>query len=212
MKTEAAVTPQITPQRAFFRDIFVNLLVGTALLFVSSSPIQIFNNVSAWLDWLKLKELLAYSRVPPEYISVASVNINIAATILFLLVLIVGLLRLFGWFGYIAGRGHTERLIKALVQKSKAEYPPYEIEEPDDNNLFIVLHVGEYELEQLEIKINGKDITIYGTGPKSFTRTFILADWLVIKRATLAGGVLRIQGSRQVPGDAIINIPIQLTV
>ncbi len=104
-----------------------------------------------------------------------------------------------------------ERALESAARLQSDGYPPYNIErslvpEKGAEHLRIVLAVAGFTRDLLEVRREGQQLTIKGKKAESrqdnllhkgialrqFQRTFILADHLEIKGATLRDGLLTI--------------------
>ena len=73
--------------------------------------------------------------------------------------------------------------------------------------MFLKLFVAGYEKEVLSLVVKaekaetqeGKDVLYRGIASRSFERRFQLADYVVVKGATLENGLLHVDLERQVP-------------
>jgi molecular chaperone IbpA len=102
----------------------------------------------------------------------------------------------------------------AMRSDGDRNYPPYDIEKTADDAYRISLAVAGFRPEDLELtaepnllvvagrRDDGQDARNYlhrGIAARSFERRFELADYVVVKEAQLADGVLSIDLAREVP-------------
>lgn len=104
------------------------------------------------------------------------------------------------------------------VDRQTTNYPPYNIVKYDENTFAIELAIAGFkegdvdivtENNQLTItgnkipSLNGPDIeyVVHGISAKSFTRTFTLAEHVVVLGATVEDGILTIKLERQIPEE-----------
>jgi len=113
-----------------------------------------------------------------------------------------------------------DRLFSLLDQKTadaSPGYPPYNIERTGDNTYRISVAVSGFSQAELSIvakentltikgdKVaneNGKDkaeVLYRGIAARAFERVFQLADFVVVKNASLENGLLHVDLSREIP-------------
>jgi len=93
-------------------------------------------------------------------------------------------------------------------------YPPYNIEQLNEDEFMISLAVAGFSMDNLEITKDGNLLTVEGTAPESdeqvvylhkgissrkFRREFTLADHVEVVNATLELGMLNVHLVREVP-------------
>jgi molecular chaperone IbpA len=93
-------------------------------------------------------------------------------------------------------------------------YPPYNIEQVNDDEFIISLAVAGFNMDALEITKDGNLLTVEGAAPESdeqvvylhkgissrkFRREFTLADHVDVANATLELGMLNVRLVREVP-------------
>lgn len=106
-------------------------------------------------------------------------------------------------------------LDRVLNSTAANTYPPYNIEQVDDNQFIISLAVAGFTMDDLEVTHDGNELTIVGTGPlpkeatylhkgiatRSFTRVFTVADHVEVTNAELENGLLNVYLKREVPEE-----------
>ncbi|GAD81087.1 Hsp20 family protein [Vibrio ezurae] len=110
-----------------------------------------------------------------------------------------------------------DRLLNMMESSSaknaSAGYPPYNIEQQDENNYRITMAVAGFADEQLDItqKENvlivrgehpteeGKTYIYQGIAERNFERKFQLADYVKVLGATMKNGLLHIDLQREIP-------------
>lgn len=121
------------------------------------------------------------------------------------------------------GFDHFERTVDRL-KKSSDGYPPYNIEQIEDNSLRITLAVAGFTMDDLDVEIENNQLTVRGKqsdediedrvfihrgiAARQFQRSFILADGIEITGASLDNGLLHIDMTRIVPEPQIQKIQI----
>jgi Molecular chaperone (small heat shock protein) len=104
-----------------------------------------------------------------------------------------------------------------MFENSKSTgYPPYNIVQIDDNEYMISLAVAGFGMNNLDITLDKKILTVEGTTPiggenvnylhkgigeRNFRRQFTLADHIEVANATLELGMLNIHLVRNVPEE-----------
>lgn len=118
-----------------------------------------------------------------------------------------------------------EELENMLLQISKGaeNFPPYNIEQIDEENICLSLAVAGYKEDDLEISLEEKQLTIHGQqennpnrhfihkgiASRSFIKSFVLADGLEIQDAHLENGILNINLKKRVKEKKIQKITIK---
>ena len=129
---------------------------------------------------------------------------------------------------FLLGFDHTRALIERAAKAAAEGYPPYNGEARDDGDVRITLAVAGFSPDQLEIQVEGNQLTVAGrrgdggeTGDKAylhrgiaargFIRTFVLADGMLVRGALLEHGLLHVDLARPEPERMIQRIPIRTT-
>ena len=110
-----------------------------------------------------------------------------------------------------------DRMINQFQAQAESDqndnYPPFDIEKIGDNHYRIVLAVAGFNEKQLSVGVEANQLTVTGealpTDDKEtlcrgiphcpFIRQFTLADFVVVKEASLANGLLTIELEQQLP-------------
>ena len=122
----------------------------------------------------------------------------------------------------LLGFDRIERTLDRIGRAAES-YPPYNIEQIDENRLRIALAVAGFTREELEISLEANQLTISGRqadqadrvflhrgiAARQFQRSFLLADGLEIAGAELSNGLLEIDILRPVVEPQIRKIPIR---
>lgn len=99
------------------------------------------------------------------------------------------------------------------AKNTSGGYPPYNIEQKDENNYRITMAVAGFADEQLDItqKENmlivrgerqaeeGKNYVYQGIAERDFERKFQLADYVTVVGATIENGLLHVDLEREIP-------------
>ena len=126
---------------------------------------------------------------------------------------------------FLLGFEHTRSLIERAAKAAADSYPPYNVEGREDGGVRITLAVAGFSADQLEIQLEGEQLTIAGRrgenaeesrdflhrgiAARGFIRTFVLADGMKVDGATLEHGLLHVDVARPEPERAVKRIPIK---
>ena len=98
----------------------------------------------------------------------------------------------------------------------KDNYPPYNVIKIDDDHFFIELELAGIPRDDIDIEVDQNQLTIStdkaesdeeleylhkGISQRGFSRSFTLADHVVVKGADMIDGVLKISLERQLPEE-----------
>lgn len=123
---------------------------------------------------------------------------------------------------FFLGFDHFEREFDR-IKKSSDGYPPYNVEQMDENALRITLAVAGFTMNDLDIELENNQLTIRGKqeddqqrvylhrgiASRQFQRSFVLADGIKVHGATLDSGLLHIDMVRIQPESTARKIAIQ---
>jgi len=98
------------------------------------------------------------------------------------------------------------------ITKSADGYPPYDVEQIGENKLRIVLAVAGFTLDDLQVQIEDNQLVIRGKrsedkervylhrgiAARQFHRSFVLADGIEVKSASLSNGLLSVDLERPI--------------
>ena len=108
----------------------------------------------------------------------------------------------------LLGFEHIEQMIDRANKSSAEGYPPYNIEQIDQNALQITLAVAGFSENDLAVTVEDNQLCIRGKTPSSsgervylhrgiasrnFTRSFVLAEGIEVKNARQENGLLHIE-------------------
>jgi HSP20 family molecular chaperone IbpA len=125
---------------------------------------------------------------------------------------------------FLLGFDHTRALIERAAKAAAEGYPPYNVEELGDGNVRISLAVAGFTPAQLEVTVEDSQLNVVGRrdgvegeraylhrgiAARGFVRSFILADGMEVKAATLEHGLLHIDLFRPEPQKTVKQIPIR---
>ena len=125
---------------------------------------------------------------------------------------------------YLLGFEHTRALIERAAKASAEGYPPYNVQALDDDGVRISLAVAGFTPDQLSVTVEDRQLTVAGRkdadgedrsflhrgiAARNFSRTFVLADGMEVKGATVEHGLLHIDVVRPEPERKVKTIPIR---
>ncbi len=123
----------------------------------------------------------------------------------------------------LLGFDHFERMLERVSKTAADGYPPYNIEQTDDNRLNITLAVAGFAAEDLEVNVENNQLMIRGKqidepgrlylhrgiAARQFQRSFVLAEGIEVTGASLDNGLLSIDLARPEPKIRRRNIKIR---
>ena len=123
----------------------------------------------------------------------------------------------------LLGFDHFERVLDRVSKASSEGYPPYNIEQVNDELLLITLAVAGFTMGDLDVSIEDNQLVIRGrqqmtTAAKisssrhcrtAVPEKFVLAEGIEVKGAKLQDGLLYIELSRPIPEPQVKKIKIE---
>lgn len=123
----------------------------------------------------------------------------------------------------LLGFEHFERALDRVSKISSDGYPPYNIEQLDENNLRITLAVAGFTMEDLMLTVEDNQLVVRGKqnddtervylhrgiAARQFQRSFVLAEGIEVKGAWLDNGLLNIDLTRPLPESRVRTIEIR---
>jgi len=126
----------------------------------------------------------------------------------------------------LLGFDHFERMLDRAAKASAEGYPPYNIEQVGDNKLRITLAVAGFAMDDLAVALEDNQLVIRGRqapedeadgrvylhrgiAARQFQRSFVLAEGIEVKGASLDNGLLTIDLERIVPEPHVRTIKIE---
>lgn len=125
----------------------------------------------------------------------------------------------------LLGFEHFERTLDRVSKMSAEGYPPYNIEQLDQERLRITLAVAGFSDDDLSIQLEGNQLIIRGKqrddpagdrvfvhrgiATRQFQRSFVLADGIDVEGAELDSGLLKIDLRRPLAEENIRSIEIR---
>jgi len=127
---------------------------------------------------------------------------------------------------YLLGFEHTRSLIERAAKAAAESYPPYNVEDRGDGDLRITLAVAGFSPDQLSVSVEDRQLVVAGKregapgrpddaflhrgiAARSFVRSFVMADGMVVEGAVLEHGLLHIDLARPEPERRVQNVPIR---
>jgi len=121
------------------------------------------------------------------------------------------------------GFDEVEKTFDRLRKSGGEGYPPYNIEQIGESGLRITLAVAGFTMDDLDVEVEHNQLTIRGRqmedeesiylhrgiAARQFQRSFILADGIEVRGASIDNGLLHIELERVVPASAARKIEIQ---
>ena len=121
------------------------------------------------------------------------------------------------------GFDHFERTLDRLSKAAADGYPPYNVEQIDENRLRITLAVAGFAMNDLAVRVEDNQLVVRGKqteekdriylhrgiAARQFQRSFVLADGIEVKGAWLDNGLLHIDLERPVPESKVRVVEIR---
>ena len=126
-----------------------------------------------------------------------------------------------GTHPFLLGFDQLERLVERTAKENG--YPPYNIEQLDDNTFRITLAVAGFAEDDLSITIEDRQLVVRGKqaddsdghvflhrgiAARQFQRTFLLADGVDVSGARMTNGLLHVDLARSAPEKVVQTIKI----
>ena len=123
----------------------------------------------------------------------------------------------------LLGFDHFERTLDRISKQSAEGYPPYNIEQVGEDRLRITLAVAGFRLDELEIQVEGNQLTVRGRqqdepnrvylhrgiAARQFQRSFVLAEGVEVIGAELDNGLLAVDLVRPMVENAVRRVAIK---
>ena len=124
---------------------------------------------------------------------------------------------------FLLGFEHLERLLERTAKSAGDGYPPYNIEQSEEDTLRITLAVAGFAREELAVTIEGRQLVIRGKqveangktflhrgiAARQFQRAFVLAEGIEVTGAELQNGLLMIELARPAADSVVRTIDIR---
>ena len=124
---------------------------------------------------------------------------------------------------YLLGFDQLERLVERTAKNGNDGYPPYNIEQSGENAYRITLAVAGFRDEDLSITLEDRQLVIRGRqaddpaervflhrgiAARQFQRSFVLAEGVEVRGASLENGLLHLDLARSRPESVVRTIEI----
>lgn len=124
----------------------------------------------------------------------------------------------------LLGFDHLEETFQRLRKSSGDGYPPYNIEQTGESTLRITLAVAGFTMDDLDVEIEQAQLLIRGRqseddehriylhrgiAARQFQRSFVLADGIEVRGASLDNGLLHIDLEQVTPERSVQKIEIK---
>ena len=124
----------------------------------------------------------------------------------------------------LLGFDHFERVIDRVAKSSAESYPPYNIEQINEEALRITVAVAGFSMNDLEVTTEDNQLVIRGRNTvedkervylhrgiaaRQFQRSFVLAEGIEVETARLEDGLLHIDMTRPIPEPEVRKIKIE---
>ena len=124
----------------------------------------------------------------------------------------------------LLGFDHFERVIDRVAKSSAESYPPYNIEQINEEALRITVAVAGFSMNDLEVTTEDNQLVIRGRNTvedkervylhrgiaaRQFQRSFVLAEGIEVVTARLEDGLLHIDLTRPIPEPEVRKIKIE---
>ena len=121
------------------------------------------------------------------------------------------------------GFDQLERLVERTAKNGNDGYPPYNIEQSGENAYRITLAVAGFRDEDLSITLEDRQLVIRGRqadeqaervflhrgiAARQFQRSFVLAEGVEVRGASLENGLLHLDLARSRPESVVRTIEI----
>jgi HSP20 family molecular chaperone IbpA len=121
------------------------------------------------------------------------------------------------------GFDHLENALDRISKSGSDSYPPYDIMRTEENGIRISLAVAGFGADELDVTVQDRQLGVHGRRKESaepvylhrgiatrqFQRSFVLADGLEVKEASLENGMLHIDLERHAPEVEIRRVKIE---
>lgn len=128
---------------------------------------------------------------------------------------------------FLLGFEQVQANIEQAAKAAAEAYPPYNVEERGENGIRISLALAGFSPDQLEVSVENRQLSVVGRrgadGPgdaaraylhrgiaaRGFARSFVLAEGVEVRSATLEHGILHIDLARPQPEKSVRKIAIR---
>lgn len=123
----------------------------------------------------------------------------------------------------LLGFDQLEKTFDRLQKAGNEGYPPYNIEQIDENGLRISIAVAGFSIDDLDVEVENNQLTVRGKkqeeqnrvylhrgiATRQFKRSFVLAEGIEVQEASMDNGLLHIDLIRLEPESKAQKIDIK---
>lgn len=124
---------------------------------------------------------------------------------------------------FLLGFEQLDRLVERTAKASNDGYPPYNIEQRDENAYRITLAVAGFREEDLQITVEDAQLVIRGKqtddsadrvflhrgiAARQFQKSFVMAEGVEVEGASMENGLLHVDLRRSLPETVVQTIAI----
>lgn len=123
----------------------------------------------------------------------------------------------------LLGFDHFERALDRVSKAAADGYPPYNVEQIDDNRLRITLAVAGFTMDDLNVQVEDNQLVVRGKqtddkdriylhrgiAARQFQRSFVLAEGIEVAGAWLDSGLLHVDLVRRSVEGRVRTIAIE---
>lgn len=123
----------------------------------------------------------------------------------------------------LLGFDHFEQVLDRISKASTDGFPPYNIEQVEENQLRITLALAGFAMDDLSVQVEGNQLTVKGKqsddgervylhrgiAARQFQRNFVLAEGIKIIGAYLDNGMLHIELERPEVDNRVRTVEIR---
>ncbi|MGB3147847.1 MAG: Hsp20 family protein [Paracoccaceae bacterium] len=130
----------------------------------------------------------------------------------------------FGAHPFLLGFDQLERLVERTARNGADGYPPFNIEQSDENRFRITLAVAGFSEDDMSITVEDRQLMVRGKqreedegrvylhrgiAARAFQKSFVLAEGVEVAGASIENGLLNIDLHRQQPEAVVQTIRIE---
>lgn len=124
---------------------------------------------------------------------------------------------------FLLGFEQLDRLVERAAKSDLGGYPPFNIEQTNENSFRITLAVAGFTEEELAVTVEDRQLMVRGKqaedeagrvflhrgiAARQFLRSFVMADGVEVAGAAMENGLLHIDLKRSEPRSEVQNIAI----
>jgi len=124
---------------------------------------------------------------------------------------------------FLLGFEHLDRLLERTAKAAGDGYPPYNIEQSNDDSLRITLAVAGFSSDELNVTVEDRQLVIRGKqneagdrtflhrgiAARQFQRCFVLAEGIDVTGAELRNGLLTVELTRPKAESTVKTVEIR---